>query len=189
MGSRTILTTQRLRLRQWRRSDLQPYARHCNTDAVMEWLGGVMTPRQVRQDYDYFQRQQRRNGFTFWVMERKSDKALLGFCGLVRVTERSSTVLGEVEIGWRVRSDMWRRSYAFEAAHAVLRYAFADLGIETVVSRAADGNAASKALMRKLGMQRAPGLDYVYPSDRTLLRVHVITRDEWLRGEERFGDR
>jgi RimJ/RimL family protein N-acetyltransferase len=189
MGPQTILTTRRLRLRQWRRSDLTLYARHCNTAAVMEWLGGVMTPRGLRQEYDYFQRQQRRNGFTFWVMERKSDKALLGFCGLVRVTERSSTVLGEVEIGWRVRSDMWRRGYAYEAAQAVLRYAFTELCISAVVSRAAAGNEASQALMHKLGMRRAPNLDYIYPSDRTLLCVYVITRDECLRLEQRLGDR
>ena len=180
MPTQTILTTRRLHMRQWRRVDLQPYARHCNTPDVMEWLGGVMTPRQVVLDFEYFQRQQRRNGFTFWVLERKSDRAFMGFCGLVRVTERSSTVLGQVEIGWRLRSDMWRRGYAFEAATRVLQFAFTDLDLPIVVSRVAAGNEPSQALMCKLYMRRVSELDYVHPADRTPLLVYSIERREWL---------
>lgn len=179
MLARTILTTRRLRLRQWRRADIKLYARHCNTPEVMEWLGGVMTPRQVLLDYEYFQRQQRRNGFTFWVLERKSDKAFLGFCGLVRITERSSGLFGELEIGWRVRADKWRRGYAHEAAISVFELAFSTLEVPMLVSRVAVCNERSEALMQKLGMRHRPSLDYVHPADRTHLRVYSIAANEW----------
>jgi RimJ/RimL family protein N-acetyltransferase len=179
MRSQTILTTRRLRLRQWQRADLTLYARHCNTPDVMGWLGGVMTPRQVRLDVSYFERQQLRNGFTFWVLERKSDKAFLGFCGLVRVAERSSTVIGQVEIGWRVRSDMWRRGYAFEAASKVLCHGFEHLALERIVSRVAAGNVASRHLMEKLCMTRTPSRDYVHPHDRTKLLVYTLEHTRW----------
>ena len=81
-----------------------------------------MTPRQLQLEVRWLMRRQERDGLPFWVMERKRDKELLGFCGLIRVNEPSSTVSGKIEVGWRVRSDMWRRGYAYEAAEAVLRY-------------------------------------------------------------------
>lgn len=175
MLTTTVLTTRRLRLRTWRRTDLGKYNNYCNTDEVMEWLGGTLTQRELRQEYAYFARQLHDNGFTFWVMERKHDKSFLGFCGIVRVDERSSTVLGEVEIGWRVRSDMWRRGYAYEAAQSVLSHAFSGLGITRIVARVAPGNAPSRSLMRKLGMTRVKHLDYIHPADGMRLLVYAIT--------------
>jgi len=179
----TVLTTRRLRLRTWRRSDVRAYDTHCNTPDVMAWLGGVMSPRQLRQDFEYFERQQRRNGFSFWVVERKSDQAFLGFCGLVRITERASPLGGEIEIGWRIRSDMWRRGYGYEAADRVLAFAFSYVCPKRVVSRVAVGNEASEGLMRKLGMIHAASLDHVL-NDRTKLKVFVIDAERFERMDE-----
>ena len=36
-----IAETERLILRDWRHEDLATFVRHCNTPAVMRWLGGV----------------------------------------------------------------------------------------------------------------------------------------------------
>lgn len=180
-----LLTTRRLRLRIWRRSDIVRYDKHCNTPEVMAWLGGVMTPHQLRLEYEYFRRQHRHNGFTFWVMERKFDNALIGFCGIVRVDEPLSTVLGEVEIGWRVRSDMWRRGYAFEAACKVLEVAFGMLAIPQIVSRVAPCNIPSQGLMRKLSMTRYRRRDYIDPADHTPLLVYRLRKIQWDQREER----
>jgi RimJ/RimL family protein N-acetyltransferase len=173
MRTKTILTTRRLRLRTWRHSDAQAYHRHCNTADVMEHLGGVMTPRQLKLEVRWFMRHQERHGITFWVVERKRDRAFLGFCGLIRVSETSSTVLGKLEIGWRIRSDMWRCGYAYEAAQAALKYG-QDHYTERIISRVVPSNAASRGLMLKLGMKRLPELDYVDPRDRTPLIVYGV---------------
>ena len=173
MRNNTILTTQRLRLRTWRSSDARDYDRHCNTEKVMEHLGGVMTPRQLKREVSWFIRHQERKGISFWVMERKRDSAFLGFCGLIQVSETSSAVLGEIEIGWRVRSDMWRRGYAYEAALAALKYGREHLA-ERIISRVAPDNAGSRGLMHKLGMRRLPELDYVDPRDGTPLIVYGV---------------
>ena len=110
------------------------------------------------------------------MLERKRDKALLGFCGLIRVRETSNPLLGEIEVGWRIRADMWRRGYAFEAAQAVLAYGFVQLGVERIVARVVSENAASRGVMGKLGMTRRPELDYLDPHDRTPLIVYSKTR-------------
>lgn len=177
MRTKTVLTTRRLRLRTWRASDVAPYNRNCNTSQVMDvWLGGVVSPRRLKLEVRYFQRGQERDGYTFWVIERKRDKAFVGFCGLIRVRERRSSVLGEVEIGWRIRADMWRKGYAEEAAVATLKYGFAKLNCERIISRVSPGNVASRGLMGKLGMHRAPQLDYVDPADGMRLIVYAIDR-------------
>jgi RimJ/RimL family protein N-acetyltransferase len=167
MRTRTIVTTQRLRLRTWRASDAQAYNAYCNNADVMEHLGGVMTPRQLRLEVRWFINHQKRYGITFWVMERKRDRAFLGFCGLIRVTETNSTVLGKIEIGWR------RRGYAYEAAEATLKYGQGRFA-EPIVSRVAPANVGSWGLMSKLQMKRMPDLDYVDRRDRAPLIVYGV---------------
>ena len=85
----------------------------------------------------------------------------------------NSTVLGRVEIGWRIRSDLWRRGYAFEAAQAVLEFGHNQFA-EPIVSRVAPSNWPSRGLMEKLGMKRAPELDYVDPRDHMPLMVYEL---------------
>ena len=170
------IETERLRLRSWRRRDVEPYDRACNTPAVMRWLGGVQTLRELRSDVAYFINIEAAEGYTFWVVERKSDKAFLGFCGLMRITEADCPAHGELEIGWRIREDAWRRGYAFEAALAVLDYAFVQPGIKMVVSRAAVGNEPSRALMRKLKMRNDPTFDYLPENEENALVTYLIKK-------------
>lgn len=51
---KTILTTRRLRLRTWLASDIASYHRHCNTEEVMHFLGGVVPLRDVRDEVRWF---------------------------------------------------------------------------------------------------------------------------------------
>jgi RimJ/RimL family protein N-acetyltransferase len=159
MSKGTVFTTRRLRLRTWRGSDVAPYSKHCNTDKVMENLGGVMTLKHVRAEVQWFQRHQDRYGHTFWVVERKRDRAFLGFCGIITITDRESPLRELHEIGWRIRADMWRRGYAFEAASAVMDWADDRLKGEHLVARINKRNVASQALASKLWMRRQRKLE------------------------------
>jgi RimJ/RimL family protein N-acetyltransferase len=133
MNGKTLIETERLQLRSWRRSDAKNFERYCNTPKVMRWLDGVQTRPQLLDDVNYVIRSERRDGVTFWVIERRSDNAFLGFCGFVRISSQNCPVAGELEIGWRLRSDVWCQGYAFEAATAVLIWAFEHLGAQRVL--------------------------------------------------------
>lgn len=175
------IETARLRLRNWREEDAEPFFRHTNTPAVMRWLGGVKTRDFVEWVVsERFMGWQAGRGFTFWAVERKEDGALLGFCGLKIADDPDSPVEGELEIGWRLREDAWGRGYAKEAAIASLDHAFGVLGAERVVALTVEGNEASWGLMRRLGMTRRPDLDYLGPewADGTVI-VYLIRREEW----------
>ena len=169
-----MLETPRLQLRSWRMSDAAAFGRGCNTPSVMQWLGGVQSRRAVKREVRFFARMEARDGFTFFVMERRADNQLLGFCGLLRITERDCPFAGLVEIGWRVRESEWRKGYAFEAASHVMRFGFEELELATIVSRVASANVASRALMKKLGMKRRRELDYVPKHEDEPLLVYSI---------------
>jgi RimJ/RimL family protein N-acetyltransferase len=127
---------------------------------------------------------QRRNGFCFWIVERSTDGAILGFCGLKRADAPGSSVTGEMEIGWRLREDAWGQGYAREAASAALHLAFACFGAAQVVALTVSGNGASWGLMERLGMQRRPALDYEdsrYGADLNPTIVYALTKDQWER--------
>lgn len=151
----------------------------------MRWLGGVQTKAQLRQDVAYFVGMEQREGFTFWVVERRRDNKFLGFAGLIRVEEDDCPFAGEVEIGWRLRQSVWRQGYGYEAASAVLDYAFSELRLERVVSRTAKKNLASIGLMRKLGLKRCRKMDYRPVVAIAKLAVFTITTTQWAKRQTR----
>lgn len=178
----TAAETERLILRHWRPGDAEAFERHCNTEAVMRWLGGVRTRDEYYEVAARLTRWQEERGFTFWVVERKADAAFLGFCGIKIADGEGSSVLGEYEIGWRLRENAWGDGYAREAATAALDVAFSSLGAGRVVALTVEGNAPSWGLMKRLGMTRRADLDYVdprWPETMNPVIVYEIGRDAW----------
>jgi RimJ/RimL family protein N-acetyltransferase len=177
-----MIETERLRLRDWREEDIEPFIRLTNTGPVMRWLGGVK-PADEHRDIirDRIMRWQSERGFTFWVVERKADDALLGFCGIKLADGEGSPIAGEYEIGWRLREDAWGQGYAKEAASASLDFAFDRLGAEQVVAITFAGNEASWGLMERLGMRRRAELDHDDPRfpDLNPTIVYSIDREAW----------
>lgn len=158
--TRVIAETDRLLLREWGEGDSDRFYEIMNTPAVMRHLGGVQdratwdaaVARILGFQHDY--------GHTFWLLERKSDGELLGFCGLKRVNTEGSGMIGQFEVGWRLRESAWGQGYAKEAAIASLDLAFGRFGAPHVVALTIASNAGSLALMRRLGMKHRPDLDY-----------------------------
>lgn len=176
-----MIETERLILRGWREEDVEPFIRHTNTPAVMRWLGGVQPDAYLRAAIlDKFTRWQKERGFTFWAVERRADRELLGFCGLKLADDPGTAVEGLHEAGWRLREDAWGHGYAKEAATASLNFAFNEAGAEQVVSLTVIGNKPSWGLMERLGMTRRPDLDYVgAPWAETPVIVYMIGKGEW----------
>src|SRR4051812_33954316 len=157
-----VAETERLRLRTWDDEDQFRFYDLMNTPAVMRWLGGWQTPAEWSAGDRRLRGYERDFGFTFWIVERRSDGDILGFCGLKRANApRADAIAGEVEIGWRLREDAWGKGYAKEAAIASLDLAFGRFGAARVVAVTAARNDPSQALMKRLGMDRREDLDFV----------------------------
>ena len=173
--------TDRLILRDWREEDWPRFWQATNTPAVMRWLGGVCDAGKRDAARDRLLSYRRDHGHTFWVVERREDGEVLGFCGLKRCNQAGGPV-GMMEIGWRLREDAWGHGYAKEAATASLDTAFDDYQADEVIALTVARNTASWGLMERLGMVRREDLDFANaefdPEDPTII-VYSITPDQW----------
>jgi len=174
--------TERLVMRDWQEGDSDRFYEAMNTPAVMKWLGGVQDRATWDAAHDRIQSYQRDFGFTFWILERKDNGELIGFCGLKRINYEDAPNKGDVEIGWRLRESAWGKGYAKEAAAASLDLAFDRFGAEEVIAVTVGPNEASWGLMLRLGMTERPELAY---DDRKLSPLHgpvrqwAISKSEW----------
>ena len=60
---------------------------------------------------------------------------------------------GAPEIGYWLSSDYWGKGYATEAVHALIDYAFTDLGYDALHAGARVTNPASRRVLEKCGFQ------------------------------------
>lgn len=164
-----VAETERLRLRTWDDDDEFRFYDIMNTPAVMRWLGGLQPRLEWSAGCQRLRAYERDFGFTFWIVERKADGEILGFCGLKRANAPGAeAIAGDAEIGWRLREDAWGQGYAKEAAIKCLDLAFYRFGAPHVVAVTSLGNLPSQGLMIRLGMTRREDLDFVdqrFPAD------------------------
>lgn len=173
--------TARLILRDWREEDWAPFWDGTNTPEVMRWLGGVCDADKRRAAQDRLLSYQAKHGHTFWVIERKADGAILGFCGLKR-SNQAGGPQGMMEVGWRLRQDAWGQGYAKEAASVSLDVAFGQFGADEVIALTVERNEPSWGLMLRLGMRRRTDLDFSnadFDPDNPVIIVYSIDRASW----------
>lgn len=159
-----MIETGRLILRAWRDGDRAAYADMCASPAVMQHLGGPHGDAEIDAALARNERCRAERGHCFWAIERRSDGAFLGFCGLRVVDDPRRPVHGEIEIGWRLRADAWGRGYAREAAAASLDWGFGNLDTGRIIAFTVPANTRSWGLMERLGMARSPELDFGHPA-------------------------
>ena len=174
--SRVISETERLRLREWGKGDGDRFYEVMNTPAVMRHLGGVQDRPTWEAACGRILGFQRDFGHTFWLVERKSDGELLGFCGLKRVNAEGTDLKGQFEIGWRLRESAWGKGYAKESAIESLDLAFGRFSAPHVLALTIGPNAESQQLMRRLGMHRREDLDFDDPRLSAAMNPTIVYR-------------
>jgi RimJ/RimL family protein N-acetyltransferase len=173
-------TTQRLILRAPMLSDVQDVVRILNDFDVAKNLTLVPIPfteEQFRSRLVEIERARRAGAEFLFAVTRAMDGSFIGMCGV----ERLETDVWE--LGYWYGKPFWRQGYATEAARAVMRFAFDDLGAMMLTAGWFVDNPASGRVLEKLGfvgtgtMQRhcvSRGAEVA--SNRMLL-----TRDEFAR--------
>lgn len=171
------LLTPRLLLRCWRAEDREPFARLNADPRVMEYLPAVLTRKDSDRLLDAIEAHFERHGFGLWAAELRETGTCIGYVGLSLATFVAHFTPA-VEIGWRLAAEHWGRGLASEGAREVLRFGFAALLVEEIVSFTAEANLRSRRVMEKLGMRRNPADDFNHPKlpDGHRLRQHVLYR-------------
>jgi RimJ/RimL family protein N-acetyltransferase len=158
-----MIETERVILRGWRESDVEPFHAMGNDPQVMEFLGPYLSLADAEGAMERQNDTLAALGHCFWAVERREDGAFMGFCG-VKPGPVNTPIEGEIEIGWRLARPYWGNGYAREAAQASLDWVWANLDVDNVAAITVLGNTRSWGLMERLGMSRAIDDDFDHPN-------------------------
>lgn len=170
-----VMHTDRLILRGWQDSDLEPWIAMNADPEVRQHFGSLATRDQSIADAARFQSKIDRDGWGIWAAEIKATGEFIGFVGMQEVP--AGLPFTGVEIGWRLTRTAWGHGYATEGALACLDHAFTALQLAEVVAMTSTTNLPSQAVMRRIGMTYDPAADFDHPRvPEGPLRRHVLYR-------------
>ena len=114
---------------------------------------------------------------------QKSDGRAIGSISLklgehTDMTERAD----ECELGYWIGKPFWGRGMIPEAARALLRHAFLDLGMRAVWCGYYDGNEKSRRVQEKLGFvyhHTTKDLDVPLLGEKRVGHVSLLTKEQW----------
>jgi RimJ/RimL family protein N-acetyltransferase len=116
-----------------------------------------------------------RYGYSLLVAERRSDGSHVGHVGLLHWDDVDARE--DVEVAYMLLPEFWGAGYATEAARASRDWAFAQLGVDRVVSFIVTQNRPSIAVAKRNGMRRLKRLEqnrFGKP-----IYIYGITLAEW----------
>jgi RimJ/RimL family protein N-acetyltransferase len=140
------LTTERLVLRCWQRSDLEPYAAMNRDPETMLHLNGPVNYPATERLVTHLIGMWHLRGFGMWALESREDGSFVGRAGLYQTHEWP-----EPEVAWSIRRDLWKRGLATEAGAAALQFGFS-LGLPKIISLPSPENLPSVRVAEKLGL-------------------------------------
>ena len=161
------IETERLLLRPFRESDLDDLHAMRSLPEVVRYLYGEVRSRQeveaILAERVTLTSLVADDDHLVLAAERRADGRVIGDVALwLRSAEHR-----QGEIGFVFHPDVQGAGYAREAAGALLDLAFRQLGLHRVFGRTDARNAASAALMRRLGMRQEA----------------YLVENEWFKGE------
>jgi RimJ/RimL family protein N-acetyltransferase len=147
-----IVETARLLLRPWAAGDEEAMVPIFGDAETMRYIGSGyqrgFTADETRALVARVAERGRDTGIGIWPVVLKETGSIVGECGLAAVADPV-----DVEIAYIFSRAHRGKGYAFEAATAVLAYAFDVLKLPRVVAFVHRDNARSIALINRLGMR------------------------------------
>ena len=174
------LETNRLILREFEESDWTAVLAYQSDPLYLRYYHwSDRTPGNVRAFVNMFldfQRERPRTKFQL-AMFLKEKNELIGNCG-IRINDSE---LREANIGYELDSRFWGNGYATEAARAILRFGFEELGLHRVYATTLAVNKGSARVLEKLGMRlEARELEKEFIKGRWLDSLtYAILEREW----------
>ena len=86
--------------------------------------------------------------FYDWAIIDRESRKMIGTCGFTKI----DTANNSAEIGYVLNPDFHRRGFGSEAVKRILKFGFEELKLNRIEARFMQGNEASLALMRSVGM-------------------------------------
>lgn len=183
MVTETTIETERLILRPWKESDLEPFAALNADPKVREYFPGLLSRQESDESVKKVSDHIERCGWGLWAASLIQTGEFIGFIGLEDVYF-TAHFTPAVEIGWRLAFEHWSKGYATEGAKGALEFGFQTLKLDQIVAFTAVDNKRSRHVMEKLGMHHDPKEDFDHPKvpEGDPLRRHVLYKikaTEW----------
>ena len=142
------LRTERLVLRPVTAGDHAALLAHWTQPDVRRFLfdGAALSAAEVAETIEESIGDFAARGFGIWLIELGSAAGLVGTAGLRPLGDSG------LEIFYSLAPGAWGHGYATEAARAVVEYGLGRLGLPEVLAEVDEGNAASVAVVKRLGM-------------------------------------
>jgi ribosomal-protein-alanine N-acetyltransferase len=147
-GVEHVLTTERLVLRPVTVHDHAVLLAHWTLPDVRRFLfdGAALSTTEVAETIEESMLDFAAGGYGIWLIQEEGRAGLVGTAGLRPLEEMG------LEIFYSLAPGSWGHGYATEAAGAVVEHALGPLGLPEVLAEIDEGNAASVAVVKRLGM-------------------------------------
>ena len=184
----TTITTDRLVLRHWRESDAEALFRYASAPEVAYGTGFAAhesVEHSLRIIRDVLQSTE---SYAIVIADRTPADEAVGAISLKPGPDADGNpVTVEVELGYWIGVPFWGQGYVPEAARALIRRAFTELGVSAVWAGYFEGNERSRRVLGKVGF--APHhteRDVPRPAmgDVSLRHMELLTREEWELGQK-----
>lgn len=139
--------TQRLILRDWQDSDIEPYVQLNQDPEVFKYFPRLYTREESIASINKFKQQLKVNDYTAFACELKQNGKFIGFIGLNKRDDMPCSPC--IEILWRLAKEYWGQGYAPEAALKCLDIAFNELNLAEIVAFTPKINLPSQRVMQK----------------------------------------
>jgi RimJ/RimL family protein N-acetyltransferase len=174
------LETERLRLRPFRRSDVEDYAALNADPEVLRYLGGggpTWDRGRSWRHLAFLMGHWQLGGAGMWVVEHRETRSFVGTVGFAAPEGWPG-----FELAWILARRWWGQGFATEGARKALAYAFDTLEKDRVISLIHPDNRASIRVAERIGERLEKRIDHVgremlcYGLDRETYQREVAPR-------------
>jgi ribosomal-protein-alanine N-acetyltransferase len=146
-----VLETERLILRHLTMDDLDDlFKLYHGPDVRKYYSEGIPSYEETRQELEWMINAcYAKYGFGMWATIHKETGKFIGRCGLTPMDIEGHE---EIEVGYMLAKEFWDKGLATEAAQAILRYGFEQVGLSRLICVINPGNQASSRVALKIGM-------------------------------------
>ncbi len=142
-----VLETKRLTLRAPLLEDAKAVAALVNDRRIAENVARIPHPYRKADAESFIAGANKPDGEAVFLITLR-DETIIGACGLTMQDKEQAP-----ELGYWLGVEHWGQGYATEALHAVIDYAFADLGHAALSAAARVTNPKSRRVLEKCGFQ------------------------------------
>lgn len=158
------LRGQLVTLREFRPDDIDDALHVVGDDRVTTWLSFDSRSREATAQMitGAIERARHEPRTEYYLAVADDTDVLIGFARLGFAGVKAA------KLGYAIRADRWGKGYATDACRTMIEFGFARLGLHRISAAIGPDNAASIAVVRRLGM-----------THEGRLRDHVFTNGAW----------